>query len=121
MWSWTVKREVYRVEYAELWNDIATDGDPGSVVDVILCPVGPGAAPPLNHARYWGYTSQWNLLDYPALVFPVTKVDQEKDKAEGDYKPMNDQDEFNHKLYSLPRMWTRQYRCSLSDADTTTK
>jgi amidase len=33
-------------------------------------------------------------------VFPVTKVDQEKDQAEADYKPMNDQDEFNHKLYS---------------------
>jgi hypothetical protein len=34
------------------------------------------------------------------LVFPVTKVDPEKDLAETDYKPMNEQDEFNHRLYS---------------------
>lgn len=100
VWNWTVKREAYRAEYAELWNRTAAAGDEESAVDVILCPVGPGAAPPLNHARYWGYTSQWNLLDYPALVFPVTKVDQEKDQAEVGYKPMNDQDEFNYKLYS---------------------
>jgi amidase len=100
LWSWTIKREAYRAEYAALWNKTAVDGDADSAVDVILCPAGPGAAPPLNHARYWGYTSQWNLLDYPALVFPVTKVTQEKDLAETDYKPMNDQDEFNHKLYS---------------------
>jgi amidase len=100
LWSWTVKREAYRAEYAEVWNKTGVDEDADSAIDVILCPVGPGAAPPLNHARYWGYTSQWNLLDYPALVFPVTKVDQEKDQAEPDYKPMNDQDEFNHKLYS---------------------
>lgn len=42
------------------------------MVDVILCPVGPGAAPPVDNAKYWGYTSQWNLLDYPSLVFPVS-------------------------------------------------
>jgi amidase len=76
------------------------DGDADSAVDVKLCPVRPGAVPPLSHARYWGYTSQWNLLDYPALVFPVTKVDPEKDVAETDSKPMNKQDEFNHQLYS---------------------
>jgi amidase len=95
-----MKRETYRTEYAQVWNKTAVDGDADSAVDVVLCPVGPGAAPPLNHARYWGYTSQWNLLDYPALVFPVTKVDPEKDVAETDYKPMNEQDEFSHKLYS---------------------
>ena len=54
VWKWTVKRDAYRAEYAELWNQTATDGDAESAVDVILSPVGPGAAPPLNHARYWG-------------------------------------------------------------------
>jgi amidase len=75
MWDWTAKRDQYRADYSELWNSTATGKDafavPIGAVDVILCPTGPGAAPPLNCARYWGYTSQWNLLDYPALVFPV--------------------------------------------------
>jgi amidase len=76
MWDWTAKRDQYRSDYSELWNSTAVGKDavgvPTGAVDVILCPVGPGAAPPLNCARYWSYTSQWNLLDYPALVFPVS-------------------------------------------------
>ncbi|ORY19818.1 amidase signature domain-containing protein [Clohesyomyces aquaticus] len=90
VWDWTVKREEYRTEYARLWGD----------VDVILCPVGPGAAPPLNCARYWGYTAQWNLLDYPALIAPITKVDPEIDLADTSYKPRNPKDAYNHDLYS---------------------
>ncbi|KIV94592.1 hypothetical protein PV10_02344 [Exophiala mesophila] len=97
VWELTMQREKYRAEYAKLWNDTGKDGYP---VDVILCPVGPGAAPPLGHARYWGYTSQWNLLDYPAMIFPVSQVDQELDKAEVGYQPLNDQDDWNYKLYS---------------------
>ena len=101
VWQMTIRRDMYRNAYAEIWRDTASGSGPGELedmVDVILCPVGPGAAPPLNHARYWGYTSQWNLLDYPALVFPVTKVDPEVDVADEGYQPRNEKDEFNHKL-----------------------
>lgn len=101
LWDWTQKREKYRLEYAKLWNETASADDPDSAVDVILCPVGPGAAPPLNHARYWGYTSQWNLLDYPALVFPVTKVDQEKDKVDESFVALGEKDQWNHDLCEL--------------------
>ncbi|KAK8043061.1 hypothetical protein PG994_013544 [Apiospora phragmitis] len=90
LWSACAERDEYRQEYAELWNKKAD-------VDVILCPVGPGVAPKLNAARYWGYTSQWNLLDYPAVVFPVNDhVSPEKDGAPiADYGPRNDADEYN--------------------------
>jgi len=90
LWKWVTAREQYRSEYAEVLNK--------SGVDVILCPVGPGAAPPLNQSRYWGYTSQWNLLDYPALVFPASQVDQEEDVKEQAYEPRNDKDRFNYDL-----------------------
>ncbi|KAL8841132.1 MAG: hypothetical protein Q9176_003473 [Flavoplaca citrina] len=103
VWHWTNRREEYRRKYAEHWNQTATsigpDGEPADMVDVILAPVGPGAAPPLDSAKYWGYTSQWNLLDYPALVFPVSKVDPEVDKVEEGYEPMNEKDAFNYRLY----------------------
>ena len=103
LWHWTMKRESYRTEYAKIWNDSATGtsetGELEGMVDVILCPVGPGAAPPLDCARYWSYTAQWNLLDYPALVFPVTKVDLTKDVVDQDYRPMNGKDEYNHQLW----------------------
>lgn len=102
IWNLTKQRDEYRSEYTELWNQTATSvdglGKPSGTVDVILCPVGPGAAPPLNCARYWGYTSQWNLLDYPALVFPGGHVDQILDGKEESYLPRNEQDAYNHGL-----------------------
>ncbi|KAF2229619.1 putative glutamyl-tRNA amidotransferase subunit A [Viridothelium virens] len=104
LWEWTIKREEYKSKYAELWNQTASNYKAPleslrDMVDVILCPVGPGAAPPLDCARYWGYTSQWNLLDYPAVVFPAIQADPEIDKADEGYISRNEQDEYNHKLY----------------------
>ena len=103
IWRLTMKRESYRTEYAKVWNDTAIGssktGEPEGMVDVILCPVGPGAAPPLDCSRYWNYTTQWNLLDYPALIFPVTKVDLTKDVVDQDYVSMNEKDEYNHQLW----------------------
>ena len=107
VWHWSDQREGYRAAYASLWNETATqtgpNGEPEGMVDVILCPVGPGAAPPHEQARYWGYTSQWNVLDYPAVVFPVTRVDSSIDAADAGYQSLNEQDEFNHKLCKFLR------------------
>lgn len=106
IWYWTAKRESYRQAYAQVWNDTAgksnssngQDDEAARPVDLILCPVGPGAAPLLNSAKYWCYTSQWNLLDYPSLIFPVSKVDPAVDVIDEHYKPLNEKDEFNYKL-----------------------
>ena len=108
MWDLTIRRDEYRDEYAKHWEE--------SGIDVLLCPVGPGAAPPLECARYWGYvdsflegqvvpllmdrnryTAQWNLLDYPSLVAPVSKV-LPTDEADSKYEPRNEQDRYNHRL-----------------------
>ncbi|KAG9238029.1 amidase signature domain-containing protein [Amylocarpus encephaloides] len=95
----TIRREVYRMEYANLWNSTATstgpNGEPEGMVDVILGPVGPGCAPKIGTAKWWGYTSQWNLLDYPGLVFPVDKVDTSKDAAKETHTPRNELDKEN--------------------------
>ena len=106
VWHWTEKREGYRREYSRLWNGTATGtseaGELEGMVDVILCPVGPGAAPLLDSSKYWGYTSQWNVLDYPALVFPVSKVDPAIDVVDQGYRPLNEKDEFNYHLCQCP-------------------
>ena len=69
---WLEEREAYRKEYALNWKNHG--------IDALLCPVGPGVAPKHNTAKYWNYTSQWNLLDYPGLVFPVCKVNKKQDQ-----------------------------------------
>ena len=103
LWALTVEREHYRKEYAALWNETATDVDeqgvPVGMVDVILCPVGPGAASPLECTKYWSYTSQWNLLDYPALTVPTgMRVDLNQDLKTDEYTPRNEDDKFNYEL-----------------------
>lgn len=86
--------------YAQHWSK--TGDIDGREVDVIVAPAYPGAAPPHECTRYWGYTSTWNLLDYPAAVFPVTHVSSEDDE-DYTYVPQNAQDSFNHGLYNKER------------------
>jgi amidase len=105
LYYWQEEREAYRKEYAKVWNDTATGRDENGrlkgMVDVILCPAGPGVAPVHNTAKYWAYTSQWNLLDYPAIVFPVDRVDKTMDVPTKDFKAMTDVDEYNWNLCEL--------------------
>jgi len=89
---WLEEREAYRKEYALHWNRLE--------VDAVLCPVGPGVAPRHNTAKYWGYTSQWNLLDYPGVVFPVCKADKNIDTIGSNFESLNGLDEDNLKSYS---------------------
>ncbi|KAJ5635176.1 amidase [Penicillium longicatenatum] len=91
------EREAYRTSYARHWT--STGKQDGQEVDIILCPPSFGAATPHEQSRYWGYTSIWNLLDYPGVVFPVTKVDREKDSKDLDYQPKNEEDQFVYDLY----------------------
>lgn len=120
IWKLTCEREAYRTEYAQHWNSVGArlpgpgkesgsevtllpsvtggEDETTGMVDVILCPVGPGCAPPLNCARYWGYTSQWNLLDYPAAVFPTGLKCGAEDVVDGGYEPVNELDGENHGL-----------------------
>lgn len=96
-----VRRNQYRLRYNELW--LGTGKDDGHPVDAILCPTGPGCAPPHGQSKYWNYTSQWNMLEYPGVVFPAGKVDQEVDLPEQGYTPMNEKDRFNYDLYDPVR------------------
>lgn len=91
------ERDAYRARYAQAWRDSAQDD--GREVDVIICPPFVGAAAPHEQSRYWGYTAQWNLLDYPSVVFPVTKVDAAVDLKDETYAPKNDQDKFVYDMY----------------------
>ncbi|RSL95102.1 hypothetical protein CDV31_014052 [Fusarium ambrosium] len=100
VWDLKAKRNAYRSMYNQHWLD--TGRDDGHPVDAILCPVGPGCAPPHDQARYWNYTSQWNLLEYPAISFPLTQVDTRLDVPEDGYMPLNELDRFNHGLYTTP-------------------
>ncbi|KAJ6437899.1 glutamyl-tRNA(gln) amidotransferase subunit A [Purpureocillium lavendulum] len=95
LWDWTRKRDQFRYSYLKEWNTAAPN------MDVILCPAYPMPAPVHGTSRYWGYTSLWNLLDYPAITFPVTRVDPEKDGQDPGYIPQNDSDRWCYDKYDV--------------------
>ncbi|KAH6679889.1 amidase signature domain-containing protein [Plectosphaerella plurivora] len=97
LWELTTRRDAYRASYARAWTNTGSSAE--DEVDVIVGPASFGAATPHDQSRYWGYTSHWNLLDYPAAVFPVTTVDQEKDVKDTSYVPKNNQDKFVYDMY----------------------
>lgn len=96
-WHWNLEKQKYRKEYLAHWNK-------SGLPDAVIAPVFPGPACKHRSAKYWGYTSQWNLLDYPALVFPMTTVDPELDKPV-EYTPLNDMDDFVYKQYDCAELY----------------
>ena len=64
-------------------------------LDIILTPAGPAPAQPVGTTKYWNYTSTWNLLDWPALIFPTGLFVEDSDKET--VEPQNEHEEH---LYS---------------------
>ncbi|KAM0145531.1 hypothetical protein ACHAQE_011219 [Botrytis cinerea] len=99
VWDWNMQRNTFQYLYLQgklqKWNTVAPE------MDLILCPAGPHPAPPHGISKYVGYTAIWNLLDYPAIVFPVTKVNPDIDVKDGNYKPRNDLDKWYHDYYNV--------------------
>lgn len=75
-------REAFRTRIATHWNVTSSRTATGRHVDAVLSPVAATLAPPHDTTRWWGYTSYWNLMDFPAAVFPAGRF-----HAEG-YRPM---------------------------------
>ena len=63
---------------------------------MLLCPVGPGPAPRHDTAKYWGYTAQWNLLDYPSAVFPTGLRVMGTEPLDEDFTAFGEDDQINH-------------------------
>ncbi|CAE6446816.1 unnamed protein product [Rhizoctonia solani] len=73
-WEMNTKRDEFRARALKHWNDTALRSTSGRPVDAVLCPASATLAPPHWTMRWFGYTAYWNLLDFPAAVFPVGKA-----------------------------------------------
>ncbi len=74
LWAMVRTREGFRKEFLQQWNQLG--------LDCLLCPVMGNVAPRPGKIKYWGYTSVFNLVDYPGVVFPSgfeadSKLDQD--------------------------------------------
>ncbi|KAL3441250.1 amidase signature domain-containing protein [Aspergillus insuetus] len=96
-WELNFQRDVYRDEYHALMKSRG--------VDFILCPAYVGAAAVLGESHYWNYTSIFNVLDQPAVVFPSgLAVDSTLDAVkDSEYQPRSAIDDREWKKYAPER------------------
>ena len=77
----------YRLSLSDAWDETAKQTSTGKPINALICPVSPMAAYPHDFLPWWGYTSLFNLVDYPSTVLPVTKGDKEMDVKDPGYQP----------------------------------
>ncbi|ODV60304.1 putative amidase [Ascoidea rubescens DSM 1968] len=92
-------RNKLRQEYTDLLNDLD--------IDFVISPSYVNSVPKPNQVYYWGYTSLWNILDFPTTVFPTGLFqDPELDivkKEDYDYQPRSHLEQLEHETYGNPR------------------
>ena len=77
------EKEDLQQQFLSQWLDTKTSTSTGRPLDGLICPIGPSPACQHGHMDYDNYTSLFNVLDLPAVAFPVTHVDKQLDqKAE---------------------------------------
>lgn len=69
-WKLNLERESFRARALAHWNSTVSRTSTGRPVDGIICPTAATLAIPHDQTRWWGYSSHWNLLDLPGVVFP---------------------------------------------------
>ncbi|KWU46948.1 amidase [Rhodotorula sp. JG-1b] len=93
LWQLNRAREAMQQKFLDKWLATAKETSTGRPIDGLLAPPAPITACLPGNNRHVGYTTFFNLLDLPALVFPVTKVNAEKDVADSDFKALSEEDE----------------------------
>lgn len=98
LWQLQKHRRALREEYLNRWEATATKTGTGRPVDAIISPVGAYTAAPHGKNLSATYTMVYNALDYPALAFPVTKVDPVLDGPKPAHKFLSSKDKANYDL-----------------------
>ncbi|KAI9511286.1 general amidase [Russula earlei] len=96
------RRTALRKEYLDYWNSTKASTTTGRPVDAVISPVAPFPPPPHGKNTNAEYTSVWNALDYPACVFPVTKVDPLLDQPKPAHRFLSEEDQAVYELYDSP-------------------
>lgn len=90
------KRTELQRKFLAIWKDAN-----GTDIDAFICPVAPHPVPPIDKWNGVSYTSSFVLLDYPAGVVPVRKLetgDLQLEMPEG--KPIGSWDKTNRELWT---------------------
>jgi Asp-tRNA(Asn)/Glu-tRNA(Gln) amidotransferase A subunit family amidase len=102
---WQLNKQKFDLQkrYLDKWNAVRSPS--GRPVDVLLSPTLPHTAVPHRAIKWIGYTKIWNILDYPAITFPLDEVRMDDDQLPAvPYCPRNEADSWNWGQYDLENM-----------------
>ncbi|KAF5860065.1 hypothetical protein ETB97_002091 [Aspergillus alliaceus] len=106
-----IKARALKEQFADTWKDTAGRTTSGHTIDAVIAPPAPAVGYPHDFNIYWGYTSLFNLLDYPSIILPIHnfKVDPQLDPVDHNYRPLetNPYDKPNYELYD-PNVFVNQ-------------
>ncbi|TID18855.1 hypothetical protein E6O75_ATG05976 [Venturia nashicola] len=77
------ERDDFRCRFADSWTE--------QEVDVVIGPAFVGPACHHDSALYWTYTSLYNLVDYPGVVFPTPIVTFAKEEYATGYETLSEE------------------------------
>ncbi|KAF8639141.1 hypothetical protein AX17_001631 [Amanita inopinata Kibby_2008] len=103
LWEVHKERRRLRQAYVEHWLATESKTGTGRPVDAIIAPVAPYVAAPHGTNKLAFCTWIWNNLDFPALVIPVTKIDQELDAKKPAHAFFGDLDRKVYNFYDPAR------------------
>ncbi|KAK5175130.1 uncharacterized protein LTR77_000267 [Saxophila tyrrhenica] len=98
------QQAAYKAAFQEAWDQQAEG------MDCIICPCAPMASVPHDFPVWWGYTTLFNVLDYPSVIMPVKdlKINPEDDPKDMSYQPKDNAfDKKNWEIYD-PELWQTQ-------------
>ncbi|KAF2159074.1 hypothetical protein M409DRAFT_38002 [Zasmidium cellare ATCC 36951] len=93
----------YKVQMTEWWNSTISHTSTSRPIDAILCPSSAVVGSRHDTPGYVGYTSLFNILDYPAATIPWEEfnISESKDPKDPSYNPLqsNPYDALVHEAY----------------------
>ncbi|KAL4791068.1 amidase [Aspergillus venezuelensis] len=86
-------RSKYKEVLADAWDATASQTSTGGPIDGLICPASPMAGYPHDFLPWWGYTTLFNLVDYPSSILPVKdfRISKTHDPKDNFYKVQDNQ------------------------------
>ena len=91
-WQNQHRRDLLAEKFLARWQATATQTGTGRPIDGLIMPSTPFPAIRHDGGYPWHYGALPPLLDLTTGVFPVTKVDLDKDKVPTDWQPISEKD-----------------------------
>lgn len=89
LWTTQSKRTAFAKGALDKWMATKKLTGTGRPFDGVISPATPFSAPPRYTFEHYHYTSTWNITDQSCTTFPVTFVDQDRDRK-GEYEARNE-------------------------------